>query len=127
MKKYEFFAGDTKQVGNVVLQRVISTRQLMLADGNVLEQGTLGGYIQSERNLSHEGHCWVADEAIVSGKATVYGNALVKEQAMVCGRAQVYGSAIVSGQSKLSDCSKAGGKVVVYNQDLSGIDTRVGG
>lgn len=81
--------------------------------------GELGGYIQSEKNLSQADSSWVGgqatvfDNAHISGnarvldKACVCGNALVSENAIVSGKALVYGTAMVFGNTKVS-----GAKVV---------------
>lgn len=53
---------------------------------SVVKAGELGGYVAGERNLSHDGTCWVADNA------QVYGNAQVFDYAEVFGDARVYGS-----------------------------------
>ena len=44
-----------------------------LKDFANVKAGELGGWIESERNLSHEGNCWVSEDARVSGNAWVYG------------------------------------------------------
>ena len=48
--------------------------------GNV-KKGDIGGFIESEKNLSHNGDCWVSGNAWVYGKAKVYGNAWVNGNA----------------------------------------------
>ena len=68
--------------------------------------GDIGGYIESEKNLSHEGKCWVSGDAWVFGNARVYenaqvsGNSWVSGDAKVFGNARVYGDAEVFGQQK---------------------------
>lgn len=52
-----------------------------------VKEGDLGGYIEKEENLSHDGDAWVY------GDAEVYGNAKVSGDAQVCGDAKVYGNA----------------------------------
>lgn len=42
-----------------------------------VEEGDLGGWVESEGNLTQEGDCWVFDDAQVFGKARVFGNASV--------------------------------------------------
>ena len=54
-----------------------------------IKAGDLGGYIEKESNLSHEGNCWVYGTARVCGNAVVYGNAEVRGNAEVCGNARV--------------------------------------
>ena len=78
MKKYELLKDDTKTVFGHTLYRIKALRDF----GNV-EKGDLGGYIESENNLSHYGNAMVFDNAMVCDNAMVYGNA------MVCGDAVI--------------------------------------
>ena len=77
-KKYEF-TEETITVRGVTLHRIKALAQF----GDVTP-GELGGFIQSDENLSHTGDAWVC------GDAEVYGNA------EVCGNARVYGDARVA-------------------------------
>jgi len=73
-----------------------------------VKKGDLGGWIEKEDNLSHEGDAWVFEDAQVYGNAQVfgdawvYGNAKVYGDAWVYGNAQVYGNARVSGDAWVS-------------------------
>ena len=71
MRKYEF-TEETKNVFGVILHRIKALRDV----GNV-KAGDLGGWIEKEDNLSHEGYCWVYGDAAVYGNAEVYGDAAV--------------------------------------------------
>lgn len=51
--------------------------------------GELGGWIESEKNLSHGGNAWVYGNAQVCGDAQVYGDAQVFGNAQVCGLDQI--------------------------------------
>ena len=42
-----------------------------------LSDGLIGGYIESEKNLSHEGSCFVYDDAKVHGNARVYSGIIL--------------------------------------------------
>ena len=64
-----------------------------------IAEGTLGGWIENERNLSQEGDAWIYDNAWVFGGARVYGNAWVFGSARVYGSARIYGSARVYGHA----------------------------
>lgn len=74
-----------------------------LKDFSDIKAGDLGGWIESERNLSQEGNCWVYDKAkvfdnaLVSDNVRVFGNACVFENARVLGNARVFGIADVYG------------------------------
>ena len=72
MKKYEFM-GKTKNSVGCTLHQI----RALIDFGNV-KAGDLGGGIESEKNLSQEGNCWV------------YGNALVYGNARVCGRQDIF-------------------------------------
>jgi hypothetical protein len=99
MKKYELTNETIEHCGRT-LYRIKALRDF----GNV-KQGDLGGYVESENNLSHNGSAWVFDfarvfgDAWVSGNGRVYGNAWVYGNAMVRGNARVFGGAVVSGNS----------------------------
>ena len=88
-QKYEF-TGETKDIHNCTVRQI-----RRISDGEV------GGWIESEKNLSHEGDCWVYGDALVSGDAWVYGNAKVSGNAHVFGDAHVYGNAHVFGDAKV--------------------------
>ncbi len=66
-----------------------------------VREGDLGGFIQSEKNLS--GNAWVFDNARVSGNAEVSGNARVFGNARVSGTALVSGNAEVFGNAELAN------------------------
>lgn len=101
-KKYEF-TGEEKVVDNHTLHRIRALR-----DFGVVNAGDLGGWIECEENLSHDGYAWVYGEAqvegnaCVTGRARVGGNALVGGNANVTGDARVTGSALVKGNADFS-------------------------
>ena len=75
MKKYEF-TGETKRVElwnrTATLHRIKATVEF-----GFVKVGELGGWIEKEENLSHEGKAWVCDDAKVWGNAEVCGDAEV--------------------------------------------------
>ena len=100
--KYEF-TGETKVVSGVTLRRI---RALVAIAAIGVNAGDLGGWIESEKNLSQVfGNAWVSGNARVfgnarvSGDAQVYGDARVSGNALVYGDARVYGDAQVSGNA----------------------------
>ena len=88
MKKYRL-TEETTKVGNRTLYRIQALRDF----GNVKE-GDIGGYIESEKNLSQDGNAWV------------YGNARVYGDAWVSGNARVYGDADIKTTGDI--CSMSG-------------------
>ncbi len=83
MKKYELTANTIEYYGKTLYQIKA------LKDFENVHTGDLGGYIESENNLSQEGNAWVYSNAKVCGNAEVFGNA------KVCGNAEVFGNAEV--------------------------------
>ena len=104
MKKFELTAEFVTNVFGKKLFRI----KALVAFGNV-EKGELGGFIEKEDNLSHDGNAWVSGDAQVSCNAWVYGNALVSGDARVYGDAQVYGNAQVSGDARVSGNAQVSG------------------
>ena len=77
MKKYEL-TEETKVIGGKTLFRIRALRSF----GDI-KAGDLGGFIENERNLSHEDNAWVSGNAKVGGKAIVGGEAWVSGEAQV--------------------------------------------
>jgi len=80
MKKYELTT-DTKVIFGKKYFRI----RALVDFGNV-SKGDLGGYIESEDNLSNDtgyGNAWVGGEAYVGGDARVVGEAHVDGEAYV--------------------------------------------
>ena len=124
MKKYEL-TDETKVLGEITLHRIKALRVIENSGrGRVLE-GELGGWLESEYNLSQEGGCWVAEEAKVYGRAHVRDNALVcgkaavSEQALVrnisivCDRACVFQNAVVSQAAQVKEAAVLKGRAFV--------------
>ena len=96
MKKYELQPTDLKTPNGKPLFQVVALRDF----GSVLK-GDKGGYVESEDNLSHDGDCWVSDNARVYGNAWVSGDAWVFGNAWVYGDARVYSNARVYGNLRI--------------------------
>ncbi|WP_375639942.1 MULTISPECIES: hypothetical protein [unclassified Bartonella] len=92
-KKYKL-TDETIKVDRITLYRIRA-----LKDFGDVKKGDLGGFVESERNLSHDDNCWVGDEAWVYENAYVYENAKVYEDAEVYNNAKVGGNAIVAGKT----------------------------
>lgn len=91
MKKYSITNIAHPTVPGV--HRIIAERDIP----GIVSKGTLGGYVQSEDNLSHEGTAWVSDDAIVMDNAQVYGHAEVSEKAWIRDNVRVFGLSSISG------------------------------
>ena len=97
MKKYEL-TSETKIVFGHILYRIKA-----LSSFGCVSAGDLGGFLESEKNLSQNGDAWVYGNAEVYGDAWVYGNAEVYGDARVYGDAWVSGNAEVYGNAEVSE------------------------
>lgn len=109
MKKYEL-TNETKEFGTRTLYRIRALRDIPKHE---VVAGDLGGWVESESNLSQDGDSWVSDDAYVSGNAWVYGNAHVSGDAIVSGRARVYGNAWVHGDARATGDAHVYGDAIV--------------
>ena len=108
-RKYECI-NETITVGDKTLYRIKA-----LKDFGDVKADDLGGFLENEDNLNHEGNCWISDNACVfgdayvsdnawvSGNARVYDDAIVFGEALICGDARVFGKAQVFGNAYVFD------------------------
>ena len=111
MKKYELIADQFIEVLGRKLYRI----RALVSFSNV-SVGDIGGYVESEKNLS--GNAWVYGDAQVSGNAQVFGDAWVYGDARVFGDAQVSGNAWVSASARLSYKSFNGNSVTDFKASI---------
>ncbi|ATP12447.1 hypothetical protein BHOIPH791_06690 [Bartonella henselae] len=101
-KKYELTDETTDIVSCHTLYRIRALR-----DFDDVKAGDLGGFIENESNLSHDGNCWVYDNACVTWGSKIYDNAKIYNNARVYGggrifeNAQIYGNAIVYPNARI--------------------------
>lgn len=70
MKKYEF-TGETKQI-ELLFRTATLHRIRAVVEFGLVKVGDLGGWIEKEENLSHDGKAWVCGNAKVWGNAEVF-------------------------------------------------------
>lgn len=109
-KKYELTEEICKHNG-VKLHRI---RALVDIPG-VVAAGKLGGWIERDGNLSHNGRCWVSGNAKVYGNANVCDNARVRKNAKVYGNSKVLCDAIVSGNAVVSGDAEVSENAYVHD------------
>ena len=101
MKKYEL-TDETTTIDGHILHRIKALRSF-----SGVEEGDLGGFVESEANLSHDGEAWVFDEAWVCDEACVFNKAWVFNKAVVCNKASIHDEARAGGEAMVN------GKAVV--------------
>ena len=126
MKKYEF-TGEVKNIGGKTLHRI---RALIDIPKHDVKAGDLGGWLETEGNLSHNGAAWVTGDAVVTGAAWVTDSARVTDSACVTGsacvtdEARVTGSALVTGEARVTgNACVSGNARVMKSSDCITIGT----
>lgn len=102
--------------------------QAVRSFGNIVE-GDIGGWVARgsrdergrEPNLSHQGNCWIADDAIAFGRAEVKGNAIL------CGNAVARGHAVLAGNAVVQDHATIRNYALVTDEATVGNWTIIGG
>lgn len=115
--KYELLDNDTILSPNgTTLRRIRALKSF-----DCIGVGDLGGYIESELNLSIYDNAWISDNAIVFERAQVYDNAKVSGSARISGNAFVFGNSKVSGRVHISEKSIVSGRTRIRD------DVRISG
>jgi predicted acyltransferase (DUF342 family) len=100
MKKYELTDAIKTLENGVVLHQIMALRSI---PGTFTSIGGLGGWVESESNLSQDGDAWVTE------RACVYGAARVRHDAMITDDAEVSGDTQVCERARISDFAKVSG------------------
>lgn len=114
MEKKYILTEKTKEFKGHTLYRIQAVK-----DFGEVKKGDLGGWIESEKNLSQDDDSWVGGEAIVFGNGLVSGNAWVFDDA------RVYGNAWVTGDAKVFNNARIYGEARVFGYALVSGDSKV--
>ncbi len=83
------------------LHRIRALRDI----GSEVKAGDLGGFVESESNLSFEpgDDAWIFHDAIAAGEGCVDQGSILRDRAVVCGCASVSHKTEMSGDSRAED------------------------
>ena len=84
-----------------------------LRDFDDVHMGDIGGFVESEDNLSHYGNCWIYNDGKVYDHAIVMDNAKVYGKSEVSGRAHVNGNAKLLGTADVNCDAFVGGHAII--------------
>lgn len=98
--------------------------------------GALGGYVQTEDNLSQDRTCWIYDQAICCEEAVVeddgrmFDGAVARGSALISGDARMFERAVAEGNSsffsgELKEDARLSGNAVVNRSD-NGLSPLIG-
>lgn len=112
-KKYELLTDKTIELKGRTLYRIRALR-----DVGLVKAGSIGGYVESENNLSHFDDCWIYNNAKVYGGALVSDKAKVLNDARVYGDARVCEDAIIDAVARVFDNALVRGRACVTGQAM---------
>ena len=119
-KKYELIESDIRG-----LYRVKA-----LIDFGDVRKGEIGGYVKNPHNLSHEGDCWIynnakvydnaeiMDDAKAYNNACIYNNAKIHGNAKICNNAEIFEYAEVWDNAVIQEDALICGKSVIEEDSL---------
>ena len=117
-RKYEILMDEENTIewGGRVLHRIKA-----LKDFGDVKKGDIGGFVEKETNLSHEGNCWIYDNAKAMDNSKVYGNSRMYGYSKMYGNSGMYGYSTMFAYSELYDNSE------MYNNSTLKNKTRLYG
>ena len=120
-KKY-ILTDETFEFNGHILHRIKAIK-----DFGTVKKGELGGWIETEANLSQKDDCWVRNEAKVYENAKVYHDALVCNDALIHGHARIYGDARINDYAEVFESAEIYAHADVYHSAKVYGDAKVAG
>lgn len=128
MKKYEI-TSESKVIDTIMISKKTVYRIKALKDFSDVKKGDLGGWIESERNLSHDGDCWIYDNAAcfdsasITQNATMYDNSIAYHHAQVFGQATIKDDAVVRNNALVTNNATIKENAVIGDGFITGYVT----
>ena len=113
-KKYELIESESIVHNGRTLYRIRALKDFVTVNGEKVYKDDIGGFVESENNLSQEGNCWIFNNAKVYDNAVICDDALISGSAVVSQRAKVFNKAIVYGNAKIYDNAYVYGNAQIF-------------
>ena len=107
-KKYKL-SNITMKFEGRTLYRIMASK-----DFGDVRKGELGGWVQSENNLSQKGNCWIYNNAKCMDNARVFDNSLMFDRSEMHDNTIIYDYSRMHGNSAMFDNSKMYGNSAMY-------------
>lgn len=109
MKKYEFTGKEYFSKTKGCSMDVTFKQIRALETFGEVKKGDIGGWIESEHNLSHRGNCWIFEHGMVWGNGRVEDEAIIED-------GLVYESATIAGCARITDGATISGNAVIEDE-----------
>jgi hypothetical protein len=119
-KKYIIIPNDSQLINGITVYRIKALRDIYPTrnDCHKIRKGSLGGYIQSEKNLDQLGECWIYNGSFVMHQAVVKDNAQVTEYSSISLGTVIEDNARVTNSALHHNC-RVSHSATVENSSLS--------
>lgn len=128
-KKFELLKDFQKEYNGLTLYRIRALRDIPSLR---IKKGMMGGYLEEEHNLAHEGDAWISMEALACKRARIFGDVHVMHDAIL-ENTKIGGEVVVSGEVHLIDSyidakrSLIADQVTIRDAYLVGVDIEITG
>ena len=118
MKNDKYEITDITHEKYPFLHRIRALRDI----GNDVKAGDLGGFVESEENLSYEkdDEAWIYDDAIACDRSCVDSFAQMKENAVARNGACVSNASVMKGEARVEDSAYISGAYLFENARACG-------
>lgn len=96
-----------------------------LKDFNDVKKGDLGGFVQSEHNISQAGDCWAYNNAWVISNGQLLDNATAKDNSFISQNGVVCHNATITEFSEVGGKAFVGGDTIVRGEVIVAGDTKL--
>lgn len=120
-KKYKLIEGSRSWQYGRPIYRIQALR-----DFSDVKKGDLGGFVESEENLSQMGDCWIYDMAQAVEKSMVVGDACLRDCSKMYGSSLLKDKAQLRGSARMYQYSCLEDNAVAIDADILGFATITG-
>ena len=89
-----------------------------LRDFSDVDAGELGGWVESENNLSQEGDCWIYDNAKCVDNARMYDNSTIYNNSEMHHNARMYDNSTIYDDGKMYDNARMYDNSTMYKNSI---------
>lgn len=116
-KKYEL-TDKIRHFWGHTLHQIAALKEFTLRDGSTVYEGDIGGWIESEENLSQDGTCWIDPTSKVFDVSKIEDDAYIHEYSSISKGSIIFGEADIEDseieESSVCDCA------YVYRTEMIG-------
>lgn len=107
-KKYTLSDQAMRLADGTILHRIRALKSFD-ANGRIVLKGALGGWVQSEDNLSQKGKCWIHDDARAYGQSRVLDDATLHDESEIADNVVISDAAAMYDHSSAMDSARISG------------------